>query len=210
MAQKEHIVKQAAQMFASYGIKAVRMDDIAHELGVSKRTLYELFGDKEELLFEAIMELFNRKRTEHTTIAAKAENVLEAMFMVLNEIMLEAPLHDRLTANLRRFYPKVFERVKSEGIEENNRSLRLLIEKGVEQEFFVGWMNLDLTISLFCAAARSLRGKDEQILVPEGMTEREAFMQLLTTLFRGIATTKGRELIDKYSGQYLTESRTNR
>lgn len=207
MAQKEHIIRAASEMFATYGIKAVRMDDIAHELGVSKRTLYELFGDKEELLYEAMMELFIRKHSEHTAIAAKAENILEAMFMVLNEIMQEAPLHERLTANLRRFYPKVFERVKSEGIEHHNRGLRHLIDRGIEQGFFVEWMNIELTISVFCAAARSLKGKDEQISVPKGMSERETFTQLVTTLFRGIATEKGRELIDRYAGEYLAEER---
>ena len=47
MTQRELIVEQAAKMFVNQGVKAVRMDDIAHELSISKRTLYELFGDKE-------------------------------------------------------------------------------------------------------------------------------------------------------------------
>ena len=50
MDQKERIIEQAMHMFVSQGIKSVRMDDIAQQLGVSKRTLYELFGDKEGLL----------------------------------------------------------------------------------------------------------------------------------------------------------------
>ena len=45
MDQKERIIEQAMHMFVSQGIKSVRMDDIAQQLGVSKRTLYELFGD---------------------------------------------------------------------------------------------------------------------------------------------------------------------
>ena len=48
--RKERIIDQAMQMFVAQGIKAVRMDDIARQLGVSKRTLYEEFGDKEQLL----------------------------------------------------------------------------------------------------------------------------------------------------------------
>ena len=46
MSQKEYIIERASEMFVANGIKSVRMDDIAHNLGVSKRTLYELFGDK--------------------------------------------------------------------------------------------------------------------------------------------------------------------
>ena len=54
MDQKERIIEQAMHMFVSQGIKSVRMDDIAQQLGVSKRTLYELFGDKEGL-FSALV-----------------------------------------------------------------------------------------------------------------------------------------------------------
>ncbi len=203
MAQKEHIIQAASEMFATYGIKAVRMDDIAHELGVSKRTLYELFGDKEELLYEAMMHMFTSKRDEHNQIARNAENILEAMFMVLNRIMQEAPVQQRLISNLQKFYPKVFDRVKEQGIEENNKGLRKLIEKGIEQGFFVDWMNIDLTIAIFYGAACSMRGKEEQIAIPAGMNEREIFTQIITTLFRGIGTIKGQELIDKYRMHYL-------
>lgn len=52
--QKGRIIDQAMQMFVSQGIKSVRMDDIAQQLGVSKRTLYEMFGDKEGLLYLAM------------------------------------------------------------------------------------------------------------------------------------------------------------
>ena len=52
--QRERIIEQAAKMFAEQGIKSIRMDDIAKALGVSKRTLYEMFEDKEELLYLSI------------------------------------------------------------------------------------------------------------------------------------------------------------
>ena len=58
MTQKERIIAQAMRMFVSQGIKSVRMDDIAQQLGVSKRTLYELFGDKESLLYREIFEKY--------------------------------------------------------------------------------------------------------------------------------------------------------
>ena len=53
MSQKERIIEQTMRMLVAQGIKAVRMDDIAHQLSVSKRTLYELFGDKESQIGRA-------------------------------------------------------------------------------------------------------------------------------------------------------------
>mgnify|MGYP000638518746 FL=1 len=60
MIQRDHIIDQAMEMFATQGIKAVRMDDIARSLGVSKRTLYEQFGDKQGLLLLAMNRYFER------------------------------------------------------------------------------------------------------------------------------------------------------
>ena len=87
MDQKERIIEQAMHMFVSQGIKSVRMDDIAQQLGVSKRTLYELFGDKEGLLYLAMDRYFEKKRIERAAVCAHARNVLEAMFMVLGGVI---------------------------------------------------------------------------------------------------------------------------
>ena len=76
---KEHIVLAAAKSFAQKGVKTVRMDDIAAGLSISKRTLYELFHDKEDLLLD-VMKLHREEMQEYMTqVASKAENVLEVL-----------------------------------------------------------------------------------------------------------------------------------
>ncbi len=83
------------RMFVSQGIKSVRMDDIAQQLGVSKRTLYELFGDKESLLYLAMEHFFRVQAVERAAASAGARNVLEAMFMVLGGVMDNAEVIQR-------------------------------------------------------------------------------------------------------------------
>ena len=63
---KEHIVLAAAKSFAQKGVKTVRMDDIAAGLSISKRTLYELFHDKEDLLLD-VMKLHREEMQEYMT-----------------------------------------------------------------------------------------------------------------------------------------------
>ena len=69
MDQKERIIEQAMHMFVSQGIKSVRMDDIAQQLGVSNG-LYEMFGDKEGLLYLAMDRYFEKKRIERAAVCA--------------------------------------------------------------------------------------------------------------------------------------------
>lgn len=201
MTQKERIVEQAMQMFVSQGIKSVRMDDIAQQLGVSKRTLYELFGDKEGLLYLAMRCFFEQAQQMRLASCAHASNVLEAMFMVLGDIMDSAELLQRLMNNLRKFYPAVYDKMIREGSAKSRRDLREMLEKGIADGLFVDSFNIELTISVLYYTSTALTMRKDLIL-PDGMTEREAFVQIISNSFRGISTAKGLQLVDDYLKRY--------
>ena len=201
MDQKERIIEQAMHMFVSQGIKSVRMDDIAQQLGVSKRTLYELFGDKEGLLYLAMDRYFEKKRIERAAVCAHARNVLEAMFMVLGGVMDNAEVIQRLLNNLRKFYPAVHDKMTREGTAKSRRDLQEMLEKGIADGLFVDTINLDLAISVLYYTASAITVRKDLIL-PAGMTEREAFVQIISNFFRGISTTKGLLLVDDYLKRY--------
>lgn len=201
MDQKERIIEQAMQMFVTQGIKSVRMDDIAQQLGVSKRTLYELFGDKEGLLYLAMDRYFEKTRLERAASCAHARNVLEAMFMVLGGVMDNAEVIQRLLSNLRKFYPSVYEKMTREGSAKSRRDLQDMLEKGIADGLFVDTINFDLAISVLYYTASAITVRKDLIL-PDGMTEREAFVQIISNFFRGIATAKGVQLIDDYLKRY--------
>lgn len=189
------------QMFVTQGIKAVRMDDIAQQLGVSKRTLYELFGDKEGLLYLAMECYFRHSRAKHDTLSVGADNVLEAMFMVLGSVMDNAEVTNRMMANLKKFHPAVHEKLMREGTEENRRCFRDMLDKGIADGLFVGSINIDLAIAVLYYTVTALIIRKE-ILLPEGLPEREAFVQIVSNFFRGISTAKGLQLIDDYGRRY--------
>ena len=197
MDQKERIIEQAMQMFVTQGIKSVRMDDIAQQLGVSKRTLYELFGDKEGLLYLAMDRYFEKSRLERSASCAHARNVLEAMFMVLGGVMDNAEVIQRLMNNLRKFYPAVYQKMASEGAAKSRRDLKEMLELGIADGLFVETFNIELAISLLYYTASAITVRKD-LMLPEGMPEREAFVQIVSNFFRGISTAKGLQLVDDY------------
>lgn len=201
MDQRERIIAQAMQMFVSEGIKSVRMDDIARQLGVSKRTLYELFGDKESLLYLAMEHWFECKRLDRERMSARAGNVLEAMFMVLGCIMDDAETIHRLMNNLQKFYPAVYERLLREGSLKSRRDMRQMLEQGIADGLFVATFNIDLAISVLYYTASAVTDRRD-LLLPEGMSRREAFVQIVSNFFRGISTPEGVRLIDDYRKRY--------
>lgn len=195
MTQKERIVEQAMQMFVSQGIKSVRMDDIAQQLSVSKRTLYEQFGDKEELLYQAMLCYYEQGRLKWSEHSMKARNVLEKMFIALGDVMDRSEVTNRMMDNLKKFYPEVHHKLMHEGLHRNRMEFRVLLEKGVEEGLFIDSFNIDLAISVLYHTATAMVARKDLIL-PSAMSEREAFVQVITNFFRGISTTKGIELVD--------------
>jgi len=194
MSQKERIVQQAMEMFVSQGIKAVRMDDIAQQLGVSKRTLYELFGDKEGLLYLAMQCYLERHRQQWVEMTRDAKNVLEALFRVLGHVMDESETGYRIVENLRKFYPSVHRKLIQEGYSRNNSELRRMLEQGIADGLFLSDINVELAIAVFYHTAKAFTGHTD-FLLPEGLDRRNAFTQIVSTFFRGIATARGGEVI---------------
>ena len=201
MTQKERIIAQAMRMFVSQGIKSVRMDDIAQQLRVSKRTLYELFGDKESLLYLAMEHFFECKRVERAAASAGARNVLEAIFMVLGCMMDDSELIRRLLGNLRKFYPAVHGRLLREGSVKSRRDMQEMLEKGIADGLFVRTINIDLAITVLYYTVSAVTDRKDMYL-PEGMSERQAFVQIVSTFFRGISTAEGMRLIDECLERY--------
>lgn len=197
MSQKDYIIERAAQMFVSQGIKSVRMDDIAQSLGVSKRTLYELFGDKEELLYLCLSWYLNVQHEEIVKVCAKADNNLEAVLIGFFEMTQYSETNNRIMTNLRKFYPTVFDRIHSCSGDGGTLRLKTSIQKCVNDGYLDGNFNIDLAITLlYYTAVGVIVRKD--IVFPEGVSVREAFVQVVICFFRGIATEKGLRVIDDF------------
>ena len=130
---------------------------------------------------------FQRDRQRWTELTANARNVLEAMFMVLAQVMDKAEVSSRMMDNLKKFYPAVHDKLTREGMEKNRRSLRGMLDQGIVDGLFVDNINIDLAISVLYYTASALVARKE-LMLPAGMTEREAFVQIISNFFRGIST----------------------
>lgn len=204
-AQKERIVEHAMQMFAAQGIKSVRMDDIASQLGVSKRTLYELFGDKEQLLYLAIVRFFAHNRARWRAYAETTDNVIEHFFFVQNDMLEQGETASRMLGNLKKFYPEVYARLLHEGTAKNREEMRAMLLRGIGEGLFEERLNIELAIELFYYMASAFPRRE--LPIPEGMNAREAFIRVASTFFRGISTPKGVQLVDTCTERYLERMR---
>ena len=86
---RNSVIETATQMFHAQGIRNVTMDDIAHKLSMSKRTLYQLFTDKEDLLLACVIKHEGDVRTHLAAIISQSANVLDFLLIIFKAKMKE-------------------------------------------------------------------------------------------------------------------------
>ena len=109
MTQQEKVVAHVSQMIKTLGVKSVRMDDVAAGLGMSKRTLYEMFGDKEELLYKSIIYMMEQRQRYVNKLMSGCSSMLEVLLKGVRLIDSNdtKDFERRLAFNLKKFYPNV-------------------------------------------------------------------------------------------------------
>lgn len=198
MTQREKIVDHVSQMILSLGVKSVRMDDVANSLGMSKRTLYEMFADKEELLFESIVYLMECRQQNLSEQVRGCDNMLEVLLYSVRIFTSTGHIDDtakRLTTNLRKFYPTVLERVQRVHTEKGLAGLQYALDRCLAEGYLDPNVDVELMAQLFFSST-GIFMTDNNVVLPEGITRDEAFGAMVVNFLRGLSTVKGLQVID--------------
>lgn len=189
-------------MFAELGVKSIRMDDIAQSLGVSKRTLYELFADKEELLYLCVDYLHRNQMAAMERECNTHKDKLEALFVGFRLMLSGAESHHRMMSNLQKFYPAVFERLRLEHAKDGMARLRSMLVELIDAGLIEQGVNVDLSVTIFYYTVTVVFGRQNNMSLPDGVTQKDALMYSVVNFFRGIATVEGVRRIDMLKEQY--------
>lgn len=194
---RNRIITTATEAFTTKGIKCITMDDIAAALGISKRTLYEVFSDKESLLKECILTMQADRDQYLQGIYDQAHNVMEVILAVFQKsIEVFHKTNKRFFEDIKK-YPKVYDmmRKRSESDSENTMSFFRL---GVEQGIFRSDVNF--------AIVNLLVREQFDVLLNTDICNKYSFIDvyesIMFTYIRGISTEKGAKVLDNFILEY--------
>ena len=192
---KQRIIEEASELFGRSGVKSITMDDLARHLGISKRTIYENFKDKEELLI-ACVDAFHEENFEMQQKAfLEANNVADAILVILQKNAgPEAQRQFNLINDIRKYYPQVFREHARFQIDQR-RKMEQLIQRGINEGVFRDDLNPEIIALFFCRQGESVTHNDKDF---DRFSLAEMFNNIGFTFMRGICTAKGIEIIDKY------------
>lgn len=201
MEVKERIVQEACRFFLNEGVRRITMDEVARRLGMSKRTIYEHFRDKTELLHSCMLQSFAQNDEEIAQLEGNCDHLLEFVLRILDYGSHSVKIiNPAFFEDLRLFYPKLYEEVVAYRREAMVDQLRNLIEQGKKGGYFRSGTNAALVAKIFMEQMMAMNRRD--VFPPELFSQAELFETLFLTTIRGISTKNGLQELDQLLNDY--------
>lgn len=191
---KEQVMTTALDLFSQYGIKSVSMDDIARNMSISKRTLYEFFDDKENLLQEAIKFHNNAMRTILSDLEKGPYTALDVVVLFYEEFMKRPRWYNRKYYDDLKRYPKAVEQAEKDKADFTKRCIKLL-NRGAKEGVFDKDVNIEILALLAKEQLKMIRPSKTFL----NHSVAEVFKTVLFTFLRGICTEKGLAILERYA-----------
>jgi len=193
---KEDIVKRALNDFMEYGFKTFTMDDLANKMGMSKKTLYEYFPSKQDLVDACLDYALEMSCTNVTTFVQGEGSVIENVYRNQKKVQEVFNINsDRPIWELQKYYPKTYERMEGEFAKTDALFIDKLLEKGWQEGLFRKDINVNF-YKVFYTSVQRLRS------ITHTFPEREfPFWEIIYTIleyfFRILVNEKGLKELER-------------
>lgn len=195
---RENIIATAENLFIRLGFKRVTMDDIAREMAISKKTIYQYFKDKNEIVCSVTEKFLKREGCEIQAIEENSGNVIEHLVNTSKNLRRHVTsINPGAMYDLKRYFPdgwKIFTHYKEEVF---LKSIVKILKQGKDEGYFRADINPEIL--------GIMRMEQIQMSFDENLYPRDRYdftqvqMQMLEHFVAGILTEKGKELLMEYS-----------
>ena len=193
---RERIIVESGLLFGKYGIRSMTMDTLAEEMGISKRTIYERFKDKDTLLLEVIK--YHRIQTAEVAhkMIDESDNAIEALFRIIKMTINQVEqMNPSFLNDFKKYHTRIYKQLSDPGdIRDLSITLNLL-ETGVRQKIFREDIHFDIVnrtlhelFNFFSPNSNMSRAQ---------FYHKDLFNHVIIPYFRGISTEKGVALLEE-------------
>ncbi|MES2701745.1 MAG: helix-turn-helix domain-containing protein [Bacteroidota bacterium] len=199
------ILTASIELFSQYGFKTITMDDIARRAGISKKTLYQHFANKHEVVNESVTWYKNNTTQTCCVMLEGAENAVDAMVQILAFFdNLYRRMNPMAMFEMQRFFPEAYKMFREQLMERDVTMMRENILQGIQEGHYREELNADLIAryrieTSLLILQPSLVVSDRNSLMSVALEIGEHFMY-------GIMTAKGEKLYKKYKEKYLKQA----
>lgn len=200
---KERIIAKAREQFFRYGVKSVTMDDIARELGISKKTIYQHFEDKDAIVYQLMIGEMAQDKCEWDALDQSSNNVIEKIVKSMDIIKQAfAEINPSAFFDIKKYHPKTWEVFQEHKQNFIKASIRKELLQGIEQGFFRDDIKVEILVIMRMEQIEM--GFDPQLFPSNKFSVIEVELTLLDHYIRGILTPKGLEVYQEFMHNALS------
>lgn len=192
----ENILQRICNLYNKYGIKSVTMDDVSRELGISKKTLYEHFSDKDEMVGQVFE--FERENVlkDLREILCNAQNAIHELFLI-NKYFSEKikTYNPNVDFDLKKYHFPVFERHRAKVYDYMYSHILTNLNRGIKEKVYRNDINPEFIAKLHVSRLVSMQQSD--FFTREELLENATHRELIIYHVRGIATKEGIKILEK-------------
>ncbi len=194
---KYRIVNATHQLLMTYGVRSVSMDDISGNLGMSKKTLYQYFKNKDEIIEDVVTGIIFHNEGLCCGNKKETENAVHEMFMVINMLKeMFQNMNPSVMFDLQKYHPKAYKKIAQHKDEFLLKTVKENLEAGLKQKLY----RRDLDIEILA------RYRIETMFLPFGIefqkstqkTMMQCQEQIILNFLYGLVTPKGYEVAETY------------
>jgi AcrR family transcriptional regulator len=192
------IKEKAHELYRKFGLRSVTMDEIATSLGISKKTIYTYFADKDALVDAVILSELQVNQQQCDKDKAKATNAIHEVFLALD--MMEktfADMNPSLINDLKKYHPKSYEKFETFKNQYLYNIIKSNIERGIGESLYRPEIPVELMAIHRLESMMMVFNLDPFYTKNYNLAQLQE--QLVTHFLYGIASLKGNKLITKYS-----------
>ncbi|WP_411765925.1 TetR/AcrR family transcriptional regulator [Winogradskyella sp. A3E31] len=194
---KDKIIHKSVDLFLNLGFKSVTMDDIANEMGISKKTIYVHFPNKTKLVETVTFTLFETICDGIDCICETSNNPIEELYAIKMFVMQHlknektSPQHQ-----LKKYYPQIFETLRLKQFEKMHESVGESLQKGVDTQLFRKDIDIDFISRMYFNGMTGI--KDDSIFPQEQFNMEYLMESYLEYHLRAIVTDKGLTILNQF------------
>lgn len=197
MEQKEkEFINKALNVFMSYGIKAVTMDDMARHLGISKKTVYNYVKDKNDLVRKTLVCQCDSESEHMEGICTKGLNAIDEMFEISRFVssMLKG-MHPSIHYDLEKYHGEVFKETMEMHEKNIYKIMTANLEKGIAEGLYREDLNIDVITKIYMKKIDILF--DVEVFPPSEIRFDEVYAIMFRYHILGVASAKGADYVQK-------------
>jgi AcrR family transcriptional regulator len=183
-------------LFLRNGIKSMTMDDVAADLGISKKTLYQKVTSKDNLVVRMLEHHIAREKAQCLNLASHAPNAIEEIFILLDSNSKELNrMKTNIVNDLKKYHRPAFELIRKFHNDFVFKVIRQNLERGRTEGLYRNDFDIDILAKLHLATAFNLF---DPVLFPDGVTPRVIlFKEYMMHYLHGIVSPKGLTYLKK-------------